>query len=118
MNKYDMVAGMGYLTASGDSSYDAFVWTTGNVPGLPAGPVDLNTLNTYFPDVIPSGWTLTTAKGINDAGQIAGTATKGGTSYAYVLQLPVPAPTPEPSTLLLTASGLLGLLSYAWRKQR
>ena len=24
VNKYDMVAGMGYLTASGNSSYDAF----------------------------------------------------------------------------------------------
>ena len=32
VNKYDMVAGMGYLTASGNSSYDAFIWTTGVVP--------------------------------------------------------------------------------------
>ncbi len=30
----------------------------------------------------------------------------------------VPAATPEPSTLLLLATGLLGLLAYAWRKRR
>ena len=29
-----------------------------------------------------------------------------------------PAPMPEPSTLLLTATGLFGLLAYAWRKRR
>jgi len=27
-------------------------------------------------------------------------------------------PIPEPSTLLLLASGLVGLLCYAWRKRR
>ena len=27
-------------------------------------------------------------------------------------------PVPEPSTLLLTATGLLGLLAYAWRRRR
>ena len=26
--------------------------------------------------------------------------------------------TPEPSTLLLAATGLLGLLAYAWRKRK
>ena len=36
---------------------------------------------------------------------------------AYAVQLAqVPTPTPEPSTLLLLATGLLGLLAYAWRK--
>ena len=83
VNKYDMVVGYGYLTASGNTSYDAPLWTTGNVPGLPAGVIDLNTLNTYFPGTIPTGWVLTTAKGINDAGQIVGTATYGGSQYAY-----------------------------------
>ena len=29
-----------------------------------------------------------------------------------------PPPVPEPSTLLLTASGLAGLVAYAWRKRR
>jgi hypothetical protein len=29
-----------------------------------------------------------------------------------------PAPTPEPSTMVLLASGLFGLLAYAWRKRK
>ena len=29
VNKYDMVAGMGYLTASGNTSYNALLWTHG-----------------------------------------------------------------------------------------
>ena len=35
--------------------------------------------------------------------------------HADVLLQPVPVP--EPSTLLLAASGLIGLLVYAWRKR-
>ena len=30
----------------------------------------------------------------------------------------VAAAVPEPSTLLLAAAGLMGLLAYAWRKQK
>ena len=44
-------------------------------------------------------------------------ATKSSTTYAFILQLPM-ATTPEPSTLLLAASGLLGLLAYAWRRRK
>ena len=99
VNKYDMVSGMGYLTASGNSSYDAFLWTTGVVPfydpssaqvrGLPIGVNDLNTLAA---SALPSGWVLNTAKGINDAGQIIGSATYNGSGYAYILSLPQALP--------------------------
>ena len=91
VNKYDMAAGMGYLTASGNTSYDALLWTPGVVPfyGLSAGVTDLNTLAA---SVLPSGWVLNTAKGINDAGEIVGTGTYDGNSLAYTLSLPQALP--------------------------
>jgi hypothetical protein len=50
---------------------------------------------------------------VNDNGQIAGLGTVGGVTHAFLL-----TPTPEPSALLLAATGLMGLLAYAWRKQK
>jgi hypothetical protein len=67
----------------------------------------------------PSGVTFNMAVAVNDAGQILvwsqgdQDAYTGTTSY-----LLTPVPTPEPSTLLLCATGLLGLLAYAWRKHK
>ena len=100
VNKYDMAVGYGYLTATGDNSYDALLWNTGAVPfynplsgsqaeGLPTGVYDLNTL---VASVIPSGYVLNTARSINDAGQIAGTASYEGESRAYILSLPQALP--------------------------
>ena len=42
-------------------------------------------------------------------------STSGGADDAFLL---TPVVTPEPSTLLLAASGLIGLLAYAWRKRK
>ena len=95
VNKYDMAVGIGYLTASGNDSYDGLLWVNGVVPfyGLSAGVTDLNNLNSELGyTVIPSGWTVNTARSINDAGQIVGTATYGGNSYAYILSLPQALP--------------------------
>ena len=91
VNKYDMVAGMGYLTASGNTSYNALLWTPGVVPfyGLTAGVTDLNTLAA---SVLPAGWVLNTARGINDSGEIVGTGTYNGNSLAYTLSLPQAIP--------------------------
>jgi probable HAF family extracellular repeat protein len=44
-----------------------------------------------------------------------GTLTSNGDVHAFLL---IAVPTPEPSTLLLAASGLVGLLAYAWRKRK
>ena len=61
-----------------------------------------------------NGWTLQQANGIDNAGDIVGVGAVGGVTTAYLLTLP----TPEPSTLLLAASGLVGLVAYAWRKRK
>jgi len=62
----------------------------------------------------------------NDGLNFAGTPGWGGWGFANSVNLhgnfAIPAgggpTTPEPSTLLLAASGLIGLLCYAWRKRR
>ena len=77
-------------------------------------------LQNYVPGLASSNFSgtgrLSVADDINSAGDIAGVGvTSTGADDAYLL---TPIPTPEPSTLLLAASGLLGLLAYAWRKRR
>lgn len=42
----------------------------------------------------------------------------GGRDYLYFDNLDVVAPVPEPSTFALLATGLFGLLAYAWRKRK
>jgi probable HAF family extracellular repeat protein len=78
--------------------------------GTPAGIVDLN-------KVIPAGtgWDLTCAYGVSSTGYIVGVGTLGGVTQAFLL---TPAATPEPSALLLAATGMVGLLAYAWRKRK
>jgi hypothetical protein len=47
-----------------------------------------------------------------EIGFVIGTGT-----YVTDIRMDV-TPTPEPSTLVLLASGLIGLLAYTWRKRR
>jgi len=54
------------------------------------------------------GWTVQEANGINELGQIAGTACKAGLCYAVRLDLATAVP--EPAELLLLAVGLLALV--------
>jgi hypothetical protein len=60
---------------------------------------------TYADNVRVSQWS-------SEADAVAAEAAGG----VYVDQ--VPAATPEPSTLALLATGLMGLLAYAWRKRK
>jgi probable HAF family extracellular repeat protein len=55
--------------------------------------VDLNTL------IDPTlGWVLTTAAGINDAGQIVGSGVINGQSHAFLMTPPAAAPAQRPRT--------------------
>ena len=63
-----------------------------------------------------STWNLEEALGIDNNGDIVGEGVNpSGQLDAFLL---TPTVTPEPSTLLLAASGLVGLLAYAWRKRK
>jgi probable HAF family extracellular repeat protein len=58
------------------------------------------------------------ANGISDNGEYIvgyGIENSTGDTTAFLLTA---VPTPEPTTLLLAASGLIGLLAYAWRKRK
>lgn len=59
-----------------------------------------------------SGWTLSSARDINDQGQIIGTGVLGGRSHEFLL-----TPTPEPSSMVALALGMLGLGAHIRRRR-
>jgi len=94
----------GELTADGDSIYHAFIYDNGVM-------TDLNGLLTEG-----SGWELTAATGINDAGRIVGWGTLDGAERAFLLDFSSESVTtiPEPASLTLVLIGGMGL----WLKKR
>jgi probable HAF family extracellular repeat protein len=86
-------------------------WMTGNL--VIHGFVDMAgvmiDLNQFLP--LNSGWAIDAAYGINDSGDIVGTGTLNGQSYAVELIAPSDAlvGTPEPATLLLACLGFLAM---------
>jgi probable HAF family extracellular repeat protein len=87
----------------GNSGSRAFLYEDGAIQ-------DLNTL------IAPlSGWTIRDAVAINDSGQIVGYASDsvGLSDHAFLL-----TPIPEPSTLLLAATGVMGMLFYFYRRHK
>ena len=64
-----------------------------------------------------AGDTIECGLGINDNGDVLAPINAGGTNTVALISSPWAA-TPEPSALLLAASGLIGLLAYAWRKRK
>jgi probable HAF family extracellular repeat protein len=87
------IAGVAVGQSKLGSAGRAVLWNGGTV-------IDLNS---YLP--AGSGWVLTDARAINDAGQIVGLATYGGQTYGYLLTRDIP----EPATAALLGAGLLGL---------
>jgi hypothetical protein len=104
--------------SQGTTHLGAFLYT--------AGGTQVNTdLNTYIPST--DDWVLQCARAIsvvNVPGYVGQEWIVGfgigpdGNEDGFLLT-PTPfVPTPEPSTLLLAATGLMGLLAHAWRKWR
>jgi probable HAF family extracellular repeat protein len=87
-------------TSSGNST--AFLYNNGTM-------TDLNKL------IDPaSGWTLVNANAINNSGQIVGYGYNShGQQDAFLL-----TPVPEPSILVLFGMGIVGLLTYTWRRRK
>ena len=93
---------------SGDARYSplAFLWYQGGV---------ITDLNTFLPE--NSGWRLTEATGINNAGQIVGNGIIGGQQHAFLLDLNgQSAAAPEPASWTLGIAALSLMLSA--RKKR
>ena len=79
INKAGQIVGESSSSSSNKYAFHAFLYTA------TSGMIDLNSL-------LPSGsgWTLTDARGINDAGQITGIGTNAaGQSHAYLLSPPL-----------------------------
>ena len=97
------------------SSQPPFVWTGGAIDTI-------NTANfTHLigeGGVTPSSITFTCGTGMNDAGDMLVWGIPSGSTYDHTYFIsPTLLVVPEPSTLLLTATGLLGLLACAWRRR-
>ena len=111
-------------TLSGDSSANAYALdTNGDVVGYSEGSVErafiytggtMTDLNTLISGADPFS-NLVCAYGISDNGNyiVGYGTTTGGQTHGFLLTA-----TPEPSTLLLVATGLVGLLAWAWRKRK
>ena len=97
INNFGQVVGVTRTT--GDGPEHAFLYTSGG------GMVDLNSLIDQL-----SGWELSFASAINDAGQITGGGQFAGEARAFLL-----SPVPEPASCALLC---LGMLLLSLRKSR
>jgi len=87
------------------SSY-AFFFTDGTM-------LDLNTLA----NAAANGWTITDVRGINDSGQIVGSAKNSlGQTHAFLLTPESASPVPVPGTAVLLGSALAGLTRLRRKK--
>jgi probable HAF family extracellular repeat protein len=114
INNNGTVVGYGEVTTA---ISHAFVWTPDTPNGTTGTMVDLNSLGLLPADLASAGWYFQYANAINDSGSIVGSLYNNSTNAQRAFTL-IAVPAPEPSTLLLVATGLLGLLAYAWRKRK
>ncbi len=114
INSTGTVIGYGEMQVGGADH--AFVWTPSTPNGSTGTMVDLNSVVTLPSALSSAGYYFQQAYGIDNNGDIVGELYNGTSYRAFALV--APTTTPEPSTLLLAASGLAGLLAYAWRKRK
>jgi hypothetical protein len=120
---YDNVA---VPNEQGTAHLGAFLYTAG-------GTQKDTDLNTYIPST--DDWVLQCARAITVVGNVPDGLGQNHTGEEWIVGFGIgpdgnedgflltptpytPVATPEPSTLLLAATGLLGLLAYAWRNRR
>jgi probable HAF family extracellular repeat protein len=109
INDLNQVVGNSWLETSLTSIYDptkyhAFLWEDGVM-------IDLNESVAHLTDA--SGWILTSARAINDQGDIVGTGLKDGISHGYVLFSGQSGGTPnQPPVAVATSDGVAKLTVY------
>lgn len=106
INDYGVVVGWGRHP---NGQQRAFVWTPTQPNGTTGTMIDLNSLGF----TLPEGYYFYEALDVNNLGSIVGTMFNGTTYRAFALIIPEPC-----TAVLVVAAGLLGLLCYAWRKQK
>jgi hypothetical protein len=113
VNNIGWMGGDSDVAVDGQFSSTAWLWdgTTQH---------NLNTeMHNQFPSTVTSGFTICACWGINDSNQVlVWGGYLAGQQRVFESFLLTPIPTPEPSTLLLLASGAMGLAAYAWRKRK
>ena len=107
---------VGYSDIKSTGQPDAFIWTPTVLNGTTITGT-IQDMNTVFASIIPSGWTLSQATGIDNNGDICGYMTSNSNSSVTEGFL-ITASVPEPSSWALLASGLLGSLACTWRKRQ
>jgi len=112
--------GIGYAAEGGTYTVTAGSATTTHLYELKYDPTT-ETADLYVDGVARlTGWDGEDYNYAPFAGRVTWGA-NGAPGAAYYAKLEVvidPAPIPEPSTMALLATGLVGLLAYAWRKRK
>ena len=96
---------------------NSYQWLLASTTGtMPSNLTSLLTLDgTGFQNALASAGRIYLSESSDNKNLYLNYAPTGGTGHAYSMGL---SPVPEPGTLAILATGLMGLLAYAWRKRK